>query len=385
MIRAYEQLKARRDSTVAVMLEEMLQVPAYASWARNHQGALKDELHHALSITLDAATTGEPATAADLEFFRDIGHQRGTQRFPLNDMRAGFRLSYLAGLRELFGFAETGNYTELADFNAYASTEHPRMLEVAELAFLSAYRDLGDVGLGRLRLLERLLEGRDVETFALQAEVELAQAFLVLVFRLPARVDADLGDHGDRLRRCFDDVPSVLWRCENRQAEVLVLIPADQPDSGAVMAKQLAASLHMALNRELVSTQALATTAEAIPQAYQEAKQALSVATAMPDIRIEPYRVDELLVELAIARQPEVLERLERLLEPLAAGTDLRPTLESLFAHDLDRGPTARSLYIHRRTLTYRIQRIHELTGIDPVTPHGIQLLRAALTATRLR
>ncbi|MFF4860046.1 helix-turn-helix domain-containing protein [Streptomyces rubiginosohelvolus] len=37
---------------------------------------------------------------------------------------------------------------------------------------------------------------------------------------------------------------------------------------------------------------------------------------------------------------------------------------------------------MHRRTLTYRIKRIRELTGLDPTTAHGIQLLRAALTAT---
>jgi DNA-binding PucR family transcriptional regulator len=68
----------------------------------------------------------------------------------------------------------------------------------------------------------------------------------------------------------------------------------------------------------------------------------------------------------------------------LAAGTDLRRTVEVLLAYNLDRERTARELHIHRRTLRYRVVRIREVSGIDMDTVHGVQLFRAALTAARL-
>jgi hypothetical protein len=94
--------------------------------------------------------------------------------------------------------------------------------------------------------------------------------------------------------------------------------------------------------------------------------------------------MDGLLLELSIARQPDIRRRLAALLAPLDAGPDLRRTLDVLFACDLDRERTASELYIHRRTLRYRLDRIKSLSGIDPHSARGIQLLRAALTADRL-
>ena len=91
-----------------------------------------------------------------------------------------------------------------------------------------------------------------------------------------------------------------------------------------------------------------------------------------------------LAVELAVSRQPAVQERLAELLNLRKHATDLLHTLRVLFDCGLDRERTTKALYIHRRTLDYRLGRIGELTGLDPSTAHGIQLLRAALTATRL-
>jgi sugar diacid utilization regulator len=105
---------------------------------------------------------------------------------------------------------------------------------------------------------------------------------------------------------------------------------------------------------------------------------------ATPDAECRPYREDALLVELAIARQPDIRARLAALLAPLDAGSDLYRTLEVLFACDLDRERTAAALCIHRRTLRYRLDRIRDLSGIAPDSLRGAQLLRAAVTAARL-
>ncbi|MFD0532815.1 helix-turn-helix domain-containing protein [Actinomadura luteofluorescens] len=55
-----------------------------------------------------------------------------------------------------------------------------------------------------------------------------------------------------------------------------------------------------------------------------------------------------------------------------------------LLACNLDRERAARELWIHRRTLHYRLDRIRELSGVDPSSARGLQLFRAALTSVRL-
>ncbi|MFA1543002.1 PucR family transcriptional regulator [Actinomadura monticuli] len=89
-------------------------------------------------------------------------------------------------------------------------------------------------------------------------------------------------------------------------------------------------------------------------------------------------------MELAILEQPAIRGRLAAVLKPLDAGTDLRRTLEVLLACNLDRERAARELWIHRRTLHYRLDRIRDLSGVDPSSARGIQLFRAALTSARL-
>ena len=44
----------------------------------------------------------------------------------------------------------------------------------------------------------------------------------------------------------------------------------------------------------------------------------------------------------------------------------------------------AAALHVHPNTLDYRLRRIVELTGLDPSTTRGLQLLGAALASRRL-
>jgi DNA-binding PucR family transcriptional regulator len=60
-------------------------------------------------------------------------------------------------------------------------------------------------------------------------------------------------------------------------------------------------------------------------------------------------------------------------------------TLETYLERDLDRRGTAAALHVHPNTLDYRLRKIVDLTGLDPSTVRGLQLLSAALTARRVR
>jgi sugar diacid utilization regulator len=58
--------------------------------------------------------------------------------------------------------------------------------------------------------------------------------------------------------------------------------------------------------------------------------------------------------------------------------------LETYLGTDLDRRRTAAALHVHPNTLDYRLRRVVELTGLDPSTARGLQLLGAAMAARQL-
>ncbi|MCC6179077.1 MAG: helix-turn-helix domain-containing protein [Chloroflexi bacterium] len=74
----------------------------------------------------------------------------------------------------------------------------------------------------------------------------------------------------------------------------------------------------------------------------------------------------------------------ERRLQPLVVEPDLIATLEAYFQHDLSPLATARALAIHRHTLTYRLDKIRRLVGLDPRRFEDAALLHAALLVRRL-
>nr|WP_083885066.1 helix-turn-helix domain-containing protein [Nocardia thailandica] len=55
-------------------------------------------------------------------------------------------------------------------------------------------------------------------------------------------------------------------------------------------------------------------------------------------------------------------------------------TLQAHLQHGADRQAAARELHVHPNTFTYRLNRITELTGLDPTQPREGRTLAAALT-----
>jgi DNA-binding PucR family transcriptional regulator len=63
----------------------------------------------------------------------------------------------------------------------------------------------------------------------------------------------------------------------------------------------------------------------------------------------------------------------------------LYETLKAFVRCGHNRARTARELFIHRTTMDYRIRRIEEITGYDPASGRGSQVLAAAVTLFSLR
>jgi sugar diacid utilization regulator len=64
--------------------------------------------------------------------------------------------------------------------------------------------------------------------------------------------------------------------------------------------------------------------------------------------------------------------------------TELLGTLEAYLANDYNMNGTARSIYAHRHTVAYRLQRVKELTGLDPMISEDRERLSLGLKAYRI-
>lgn len=126
-----------------------------------------------------------------------------------------------------------------------------------------------------------------------------------------------------------------------------------------------------------------ATSSGDVPAAYARARELLDLA---PVIGGDPLLItpDDALPERLVASDGEVAARLVALLDRLDAHPGLPETVDVFLDSDLDRSAAAERLHVHRRTLTQRLHRIREITGYDPRTSRGVQVLGLAVTARGL-
>jgi PucR family transcriptional regulator, purine catabolism regulatory protein len=100
----------------------------------------------------------------------------------------------------------------------------------------------------------------------------------------------------------------------------------------------------------------------------------------------EVYR---LLFRVLASHPEEVHGFFEDTVAPVARYDDqyrgeLLPTLECYLANDCNMNATARVLYAHRHTVAYRLERVRELTGLDPASTEDRERLGLGLKALRL-
>lgn len=103
---------------------------------------------------------------------------------------------------------------------------------------------------------------------------------------------------------------------------------------------------------------------------YQEAKQAISIAKKMGEksgvFHIEDLYIGRILSEVPDEIRHSILKNslVNQLLLP--ENEILLETINAFCENDLNISKTARELCVHRNTLLYRMERIRQLTGLDP-------------------
>jgi DNA-binding PucR family transcriptional regulator len=169
-----------------------------------------------------------------------------------------------------------------------------------------------------------------------------------------------------------------------KDGRIVCIAPGDQDDVLAFFAKQAYAATEggqVAIGRPHPG-------AGGVVHSYEEALNALDLADRL-DIGEPVLRAAELLVHPVLTRDRQAMADLVgTTLGPLlSARGGARPLAETLTAY-FDSGcvaaEAARRLNLSVRALTYRLERIHKLTGADPGNPVHRYTLQTAVIGARL-
>jgi hypothetical protein len=131
----------------------------------------------------------------------------------------------------------------------------------------------------------------------------------------------------------------------------------------------------------LAASGPLVSTPPATAWSFREAELTLAILRGREGETVLPY--DDLgLQSLLLSVPPDRLQSfVETTLGPLLDRPELLETLRAWYASNGSRAGVAERLGIHRNSVGYRIGRIRELLGADPLAPETARALQAALDA----
>ncbi|MFG2887504.1 PucR family transcriptional regulator [Streptomyces sp. NPDC048297] len=240
----------------------------------------------------------------------------------------------------------------------------------------------------RREFIEDLLYGRsDVGRLVERAErfgLRLSREHAVAVAEGPAAYveDDPVSRRVERAVLARFDARSILLTTKN--GRLVCVAPGDEDDVLAHFARQT----HAATGGGRVAVGRPQPGPGGVVQSYEEALATLEMAERL-DLEGPLLHAADLLVYPVLARDRQALADLvSHTLGPLAAARGgagpLLETLTEYFDAGCVSAEAARRLSLSVRALTYRLERIHGLTGADPADPAHRYKLQTAVIGARL-
>ena len=172
---------------------------------------------------------------------------------------------------------------------------------------------------------------------------------------------------------------------------VYAVLPAETPESTQAAARELATRLQ---RHGIVGVSSFYGDPAELSRAIQEAELVLDVLRRSDgeggpipeDIGRGTYR---LLFRVLASHPEEVRSFYEDTVAPAVRyddqyATDLVGTLEAYLDRNCNMNATAAAIYAHRHTVAYRLDRVKELTGLDPMQSEDRERLGLGLKAYRI-
>jgi hypothetical protein len=352
----------------------------------------------ALNLRLFFASlrAGGPIPDEELVDIRSSAARRAEERVPLDAVLAAYHIGGRIGWEALVDAAEPGEQELLIVVAGRVLEFVQQVTGAVASAYLEERQSIYGEEREALRAVaSALLAGESADKLAARVGISIAPSYVVL--------EVSIGDHPDeqehgvggavaarrKLRRVQGRLERwagqpVIGLLEPAGGPVLIATTPDEADKVVGAMAELLSELTDAAGAPVSAGVAVATAVADLAGATRQAGDVLALATSLgrgPGA----FTLSDVLLEYQLSRPSDALAELGLLLEPLERNPDLVLTLETYLAHDLDRRGTAAALHVHPNTLDYRLRRVVELTGIDPATTRGLQLVGAALAARRLR
>lgn len=393
-------------------------LPSAAAYLRRHAGDIAGELRATVLAEIPAFTASrDPITLRALEahapqhlheivrlfeggavedfaFVREHARLRAEHRFPLEAVLHAYRCGHKVFARWLreaaLGAADKRNATPARAAGEVAAAVADFALEYTDAistlvsaAYVSHVRLLADVaGDERAQLLDIVLGGFDESDARVAAILRRAgflegrQSFCVVQAQAVQASEMDSPARTRRLADALDQlVPLTRARrlIDVRDGRVTAVFSGVRRQSGwtpasGSLAERIAADLATAGNGVLIGISADVFSTSRIPAAHRQALLALRMASLTQ--RVVPFSTRPLrqwMIHLAG-------DELQRLLPTWAAdfhqaddklGGSLRATLRAYADADMNLLKAAARLGVHPNTLYARLNRIHDITGLN--------------------
>jgi sugar diacid utilization regulator len=274
--------------------------------------------------------------------------------------------------------------------------DREEVLRAAALAALAevAVADARDEAERKLRggLLEEL-RSREIATAEATAKAarlgcDLARGAIALV----AEIDSASPSHATALVEA--EYEGAL--AELAEGRLYAILPARGGDDAPERTLEAAGRIGTRLRKHgTVAVSSFYPDPGELHRAIQEAELVLDVVTREPEIAealeqgIAASGVYRLLFRALISDPEEVRSFYRDTVEPLVRydtqyRSDLLGTLEEYLASDCNMNATARAIFAHRHTVAYRLERVRELTGLDPQISEDRERLGLGIKAYRI-
>ena len=284
--------------------------------------------------------------------------------------------------------SENGEFPVLVDCD--------EVLRAASLAALAevAVADARDDAERKLRggLIEEL-RAREIETAeatskAARLGCDLARGAIALV----AEIESASPSHATALLEAEYE-GSLAELAEGR---LYAILPARGGDDAPEKTLQAAGRIAGSLRRHgIVAVSSFYPDPGELHRAIKEAELVLDVIAREPEIAealdegIAASGVYRLLFRALISDPEEVRSFYRDTVEPLVRydnqyRSDLLGTLEEYLTSDCNMNATARAIFAHRHTVAYRLERVKELSGLDPQISEDRERLGLGIKAYRI-
>ncbi|MFT3716321.1 MAG: helix-turn-helix domain-containing protein [Gordonia sp. (in: high G+C Gram-positive bacteria)] len=332
------------------------------------------------------ASDEEPDYAAVSEVVRPVALQHVEERLPPSRLVTGIHLSAQVLLDAAAEEARPDETDQLVTLGRRLL----RVLTAIDLVVVDTYMGMEDSAFeaereARRELCDALVNGRPAAALAARANTSVSDRYLVASLKLD--VDPNEAPPGLLLRRRrrvlqagLDELTADITPAMFNGHEGIALIsePALEAQIGDprwdVLAKETTEKLGVGVYVALLD----GIGPGEIPRAAQEAAELGRLAHRLnrgPGV----YRIDDLMLEYQVTRPSPARDRLAELVEPLFDQPHLLEALYAHLEHGGDRKSAAAELHVHPNSYTYRLRRIHEMTGLDPTRPRESRMLAAAL------